>query len=53
MDPDVVADVIAAIRRLWPTANDLEITLEANPGSVEADRFAAFRQAWNAARSAE
>lgn len=45
MDPDVVADVIAAIRRLWPTANDLEITLEANPGSVEADRFAAFRQA--------
>ena len=45
MDPEVVADVIAAIRRLWPTANDLEITLEANPGSVEADRFAAFRQA--------
>ena len=45
MDPDVAADVIAAIRRLWPTANDLEITLEANPGSVEADRFAAFRQA--------
>ncbi|MEH6674244.1 MAG: radical SAM family heme chaperone HemW [Sulfitobacter sp.] len=45
MDPDVVADVIAAIRHLWPTANDLEITLEANPGSVEADRFAAFRQA--------
>ena len=45
MDPDVVADVIAAIRRLWPTANDLEIPLEANPGSVEADRFAAFRQA--------
>jgi len=45
MDPDVVADVISAIRRLWPTVNDLEITLEANPGSVEAGRFAAFRQA--------
>jgi len=45
MDPDVVADIIAAIRRHWPTANDLEITLEANPGSVEAGRFAAYRQA--------
>ena len=45
MDPDVVADIISAIRHHWPTANDLEITLEANPGSVEAGRFAAYRQA--------
>ncbi|UWR30029.1 radical SAM family heme chaperone HemW [Sulfitobacter sp. W002] len=45
MNPDVVADIIAAIRRHWPTANDLELTLEANPGSVEAGRFAAYRQA--------
>ncbi|NNE52265.1 MAG: coproporphyrinogen III oxidase, partial [Sulfitobacter sp.] len=45
MDPDVVAEVIAEIRHLWPLANDLEITLEANPGSVEAGRFAAYRQA--------
>jgi len=45
MDPDVVADVIAAIKRLWPSGNDLEITLEANPGSVEAGRFAAYRDA--------
>ena len=44
MDPDVVSDVIGEIRRLWPTANDLEITLEANPGSVEAGRFNAYRQ---------
>ena len=44
MDPDVISDVIAEIRRLWPTANDLEITLEANPGSVEAGRFNAYRQ---------
>ena len=44
MQPDVVADVIAHIRSLWPTANDLEITLEANPGSVEAGRFSAYRQ---------
>ena len=45
MDPDVVADIMTEIYRLWPTANDLETTLEANPGSVEAGRFAAFRQA--------
>ncbi|MFK7836948.1 MAG: radical SAM family heme chaperone HemW [Sulfitobacter sp.] len=45
MNPDVVADVITAIKSRWPTANDLEITLEANPSSVEAQRFADFRQA--------
>jgi len=45
MEPDVVADVINAIKSHWPTANDLEITLEANPGSVEAGRFAAYRDA--------
>lgn len=45
MDPDIVADIITAIKSHWPTANDLEITLEANPSSVEAGRFAAFRQA--------
>ena len=45
MDPEIVADVISAIRKLWPAANDLEITLEANPGSVEAGRFNGFNQA--------
>lgn len=45
MDPETVAALISEIRRLWPVANDLEITLEANPGSVEAGRFAAYRQA--------
>jgi oxygen-independent coproporphyrinogen-3 oxidase len=44
MDPDTVAAIIEEVRRLWPAANDLEITLEANPGSVEASRFAAYRQ---------
>ncbi|WP_300033030.1 radical SAM family heme chaperone HemW [uncultured Roseobacter sp.] len=43
MDPDTVAEVIAEIGRFWPAANDLEITLEANPGSVEAARFRAYR----------
>lgn len=45
MDPETVSDIIAAIKSHWPTSNDLEITLEANPGSVEAGRFAAYRQA--------
>ena len=44
MDPDTVAAVIAQIRALWPVANDLEVTLEANPGSVEAGRFSAYRE---------
>jgi putative oxygen-independent coproporphyrinogen III oxidase len=45
MDPDTVAAVIAAARSAWVEAPDLEITLEANPTSVEADRLAAFREA--------
>lgn len=44
MDPDVVAEILSKVRTLWPSANDLEVTLEANPGSVEAGRFAAYRQ---------
>ena len=43
MAPETVAEIISAIRQHWPTANDLEITLEANPGSVEAGRFRAYR----------
>jgi len=45
MDPDVVAAVIARIRATWPMGNDTEITLEANPTSVEAGRFAGYRDA--------
>ena len=45
MEPKLVSDIIAAIQKSWPTANDLEITLEANPGSVEVGRFEAYRAA--------
>ena len=45
MEPDTAASVIAAIRKHWPMANDCEITLEANPTSIEADKFAGFRGA--------
>lgn len=45
MAPETVAALIDAIRGHWPCANDLEITLEANPGSVEAGRFEGYRAA--------
>jgi putative oxygen-independent coproporphyrinogen III oxidase len=40
MEPGTVAALIQAAREHWPAADDLEITLEANPNSVEAARFA-------------
>lgn len=45
MDPGIVDAILTEARRLWPTANDPEITLEANPGSVEAGRFSEFAAA--------
>ncbi|WP_171178678.1 MULTISPECIES: radical SAM family heme chaperone HemW [unclassified Ruegeria] len=45
MDPETVSSVIDEARALWHPSNDMEITLEANPGSVEAGRFAAYRDA--------
>ncbi len=39
MEPATAAAVIDAIAGHWQTASDLEITLEANPTSVEAARF--------------
>ena len=40
MEPSTAAAIIAAARTHWNAAEDLEITLEANPNSVEAARFA-------------
>ena len=40
-----VARVLEKIARLWPQANDIEITLEANPASADAARFADYRAA--------
>lgn len=42
MAPQTVAAVLETVQRLWPVADDIEITLEANPSSAEAARFAAF-----------
>jgi putative oxygen-independent coproporphyrinogen III oxidase len=45
MEPDTLAALIDDARRLFDPGDDIEITLEANPTSVEAARFAAFRAA--------
>ena len=45
MPPATTAALIDRAAALWRLADDVEITLEANPTSVEAARFAAFRAA--------
>ena len=45
MEPATVGALIARTRELWDTAPDIEITLEANPSSVEAARFRGYRAA--------
>ena len=42
MPPALVAELLAEAERLWGFARDIEITLEANPSSVEAANFAAL-----------
>ena len=42
MDPDLVAAILEKIGQTWRIANDIEITMEANPGSVEAGRFQGY-----------
>ena len=43
MPPDLVARMLGAALKAWTPANDIEITLEANPGSVEAAKFRDYR----------
>ena len=43
--PGLIASLIEAADRLFPLASDAEITLEANPGTVDAGHFAAYRTA--------
>lgn len=45
MPAETVAAILERVRKTWRSANDLEITLEANPTSVEASKFAAFERA--------
>lgn len=45
MKPQTTAAILDHIAKLWPVDADAEITLEANPGSVEAERFKGYRAA--------
>lgn len=45
MEPALVGAVLDRVGRQWRLANDLEVTLEANPTSVEAGRFRGYRAA--------
>ncbi len=45
MMPETVAALVARVKALWPVAPDLEVSLEANPNSAEAERFAGFAAA--------
>lgn len=45
MAPDTVAGLLDAVAGAWSVAPDAEVTLEANPTSVEATRFRGYRAA--------
>jgi oxygen-independent coproporphyrinogen-3 oxidase len=45
MQPATVGAILDAIGKHWPVARDVEVTLEANPTSVEATRFKGYRTA--------
>ena len=45
MEPRLVGAILDRIGRNWRMSNDIEITLEANPGSSEAQRFLGYRAA--------
>ncbi|RUM97141.1 coproporphyrinogen III oxidase [Pseudaminobacter arsenicus] len=45
MKPQTVATVLEAVARNWTVPDGIEITLEANPSSVEAERFRGYRAA--------
>jgi len=45
MEAATVQGILDRVRDTWTLANDVEITLEANPGSVEAARFDGYAKA--------
>ncbi len=45
MDPHLIDEIMDRIRRNWSVANDFEVTMEANPSSVEAGHFRSYRAA--------
>ena len=45
MKPETVGSILDSIGKHWTVAKDVEVTLEANPTSVEATRFKGYRAA--------
>ena len=45
MKPETVGSILESIGKHWRVAKDVEVTLEANPTSVEATRFKGYRAA--------
>ncbi|MGQ2907961.1 MAG: radical SAM family heme chaperone HemW [Aliihoeflea sp.] len=45
MEPETVGAVLESVARYWTVPDGIEITLEANPSSVEAARFRGYRAA--------
>jgi putative oxygen-independent coproporphyrinogen III oxidase len=44
-DPPLFSRVLREVRSLWKVKPGAEVTLEANPGTTDAERFAAYREA--------
>ena len=45
LEPEIIGGVLTALQRRARFADDIEITLEANPGAADAARFAGYRAA--------
>ncbi|MCX5494871.1 radical SAM family heme chaperone HemW [Kaistia dalseonensis] len=45
MEPRTVSTILDAIARVWTVSPNAEISMEANPSSVEAERFRGYRAA--------
>ena len=45
MEPDIVSNLISESKKIWKTDGSIEISLEANPSSVESEKFYLFKEA--------
>ncbi len=45
LTPEAIGQLLSGVQQLIPFRDQIEITLEANPGTVEAGRFAGFKAA--------
>lgn len=45
MAPELIEAIVSKIKSTWPVSNHLEVTMEANPGSVEVGRFRGYKDA--------